>query len=108
MISEPTGRARPPDRQESGALDATGARLSSSCSIDCGDEVAAPGNDAPVVEGDVIGFYNAGAYGYTMASTFNSRPRPAEVLIYKGKAHLIRQRETLEDLMRGQVEVEIN
>lgn len=62
---------------------------------------------AEVVEGDVIGFYNAGAYGYTMASTFNSRPRPAEVLIYKGKAHLIRERETMEDLVRGQVEVEI-
>jgi len=63
---------------------------------------------AEVVEGDVIGFYNAGAYGYTMASTFNSRPRPAEVLIYKGKAHLIRERETMEDLVRGQVEVDIN
>lgn len=62
---------------------------------------------AEVVEGDVIGFYNAGAYGYTMASTFNSRPRPAEVLIYKGKAHLIRERETMDDLVRGQVEVEI-
>ena len=62
---------------------------------------------AEVVEGDVIGFYNAGAYGYTMASTFNSRPRPAEVLIYKGKAHLIRERETLEDLVRGQVEVDL-
>lgn len=62
---------------------------------------------AEVVEGDVIGFYNAGAYGYTMASTFNSRPRPAEVLIYKGKAHLIRERETMEDLVRGQVEVDV-
>ena len=62
---------------------------------------------AEVVEGDIIGFYNAGAYGYTMASNFNSRPRPAEVLIYKGKAHLIRHRDTFEDMIRGQVEVDL-
>jgi len=62
---------------------------------------------AEVVEGDIIGFYNAGAYGYTMASNFNSRPRPAEVLIYKGKAHLIRHRDTYEDMIRGQVEVDL-
>lgn len=69
------------------------------------DTFAADRRIAEVVEGDIICFYNAGAYGYTMASTFNSRPRPAEVLIYKGKAHLIRQRETFEDLLRGQPEV---
>jgi diaminopimelate decarboxylase len=59
---------------------------------------------AEVVEGDIICFYNAGAYGWMMASNYNSRPRPAEVLIYKGKAHLIRRRETLEDLIRNQVQ----
>lgn len=62
---------------------------------------------AEVVEGDVIGFYNAGAYGYTMSSNFNCRPRPAEVLIYKGKAHLIRERETFGDIIRGQVEIDL-
>ena len=62
---------------------------------------------AEVVEGDIIGFYNAGAYGWMMASNYNSRFRPAEVLIYKGQAHLIRKRETVEDLVRGQVEVEM-
>jgi diaminopimelate decarboxylase len=61
---------------------------------------------AEVVEGDIIGFYNAGAYGWSMASQFNSRPRPAEVMIYKGKAKLIRERETFEDLLRGQIEIE--
>ena len=61
---------------------------------------------AEVVEGDIIGFYNAGAYGYTMASNFNSRPRPAEVMIYEGKAHLIRHRDTFEDMIRGQIEVD--
>ena len=60
---------------------------------------------AEAVEGDIIGFYNAGAYGWSMASQFNSRPRPAEVLIYKGKAYLIRKRETFEDLLQGQLEV---
>jgi diaminopimelate decarboxylase len=58
-----------------------------------------------VVEGDIIGFYNAGAYGWMMASNYNSRFRPAEVLLLDGKAHLIRKRETFEDLLHNQVEV---
>ncbi len=62
---------------------------------------------AEVVEGDIICFFNAGAYGWSMASQFNSRPRPAEVLIYKGKAHLIRKRETFEDLIAGQIAVDL-
>ncbi|MCW5921242.1 MAG: diaminopimelate decarboxylase [Saprospiraceae bacterium] len=62
---------------------------------------------AEVVEGDIIGFHNAGAYGWMMASNYNSRPRPAEALLYKGKALLIRKRETLEDLTRNQVPVNL-
>lgn len=58
-----------------------------------------------VVEGDVLCFFNAGAYGWMMSSNYNSRPRPAEVLVLDGKAHLIRRRETLEDLLRNQVEI---
>jgi len=54
--------------------------------------------------GDLIGLANAGAYGYSMASTYNSRFRPAEVLIHNGEARLIRRRDTLADLLRGQVE----
>jgi diaminopimelate decarboxylase len=69
------------------------------------DTFAADRRIAEVVEGDILCFHNAGAYGYMMASNFNSRLRPAEVMIYKGKAHLIRQRDTFEDLVRGQVEV---
>lgn len=64
------------------------------------------GNDrriAEVVEGDVLGFYNAGAYGWMMASNYNSRLRPAEVLIRNGQAQLIRKRETIDDLVRNQV-----
>ncbi len=71
------------------------------------DTFAADRRIAEVVEGDILCFYNAGAYGYTMASNFNSRLRPAEVLIYKGKAHLIRERDTFEDLVRGQLEVKL-
>jgi len=60
-----------------------------------------------IKEGDVLCFHNAGAYCSTMASNYNSRYRPAEVLVHEGKAHLIRQRETMEDILRHQVEVEL-
>jgi diaminopimelate decarboxylase len=60
-----------------------------------------------VREGDVLAFHNAGAYCYTMSNNYNSRFRPAEVLILDGKAHLIRKREEMEDLTRNVVEVEI-
>ena len=53
-------------------------------------------------EGDILAFDNAGAYCFTMASNYNSRFRPAEVLWYKGEAHLIRERETFQDLIQKQ------
>jgi len=56
-------------------------------------------------EGDILAICNAGAYGFSMSNNYNSRMRPAEVLIYKGIPHLIRNRETIEDLLRNQVEV---
>jgi diaminopimelate decarboxylase len=56
---------------------------------------------------DVLAISNAGAYGFSMSSNYNSRLRPAEVLIYKGKAHLIRKRETLDYLLENQVEVDL-
>lgn len=56
-------------------------------------------------EGDILCFKNAGAYCFTMASNYNSRYRPAEVLIYKGKPQLIRKRETFEDILRNQLEI---
>jgi diaminopimelate decarboxylase len=55
-----------------------------------------------VKTGDLLVIKNAGAYGYSMASNYNSRLRPAEVLIWEGKALLIRTRETFEDLIRNQ------
>lgn len=57
-----------------------------------------------VREGDFLLFKNAGAYGFEMSSSFNSRLRPAEVLYSKGKAQLIRKRQTFEDLLAGQIE----
>lgn len=60
-----------------------------------------------VKEGDLIAMLNAGAYGFSMSSNYNSRYRPAEVLIHEGKAHLIRRREVMDDLLRNQVEVDL-
>ena len=56
-----------------------------------------------VREGDILAFNNAGAYGMTMASNYNSRFRPAEVLIKNGKAELIRRRENLDDILKNQI-----
>lgn len=60
-----------------------------------------------VREGDILAIKNAGAYGFSMASNYNSRYRPAEVLLIQGQAKLIRKRETLEDLLRLQPEVDL-
>lgn len=58
-----------------------------------------------VREGDLLVLANAGAYGYSMASNYNSRPRPAEVMIVDGEARLIRQRDTLDQLLAGQLDI---
>ena len=60
-----------------------------------------------ITEGDLLVFRNCGAYCFSMASNYNSRYRPAEVLWYEGKAHLIRKRETFDDIMHNQVEIEL-
>ncbi len=60
-----------------------------------------------VREGDILGFYNAGAYGFSMSSNYNSRFRPAEVLIHQGCDYLIRKRETMDDLLKNQIEIDL-
>jgi diaminopimelate decarboxylase len=55
-----------------------------------------------ISDGDVLAFKNAGAYCFTMASNYNSRFRPAEILWYDGVSHLIRKREVFDDLVRNQ------
>lgn len=58
-------------------------------------------------EGDVLRFNNAGAYCFSMASNYNSRYRPAEVLVHNGKNYLIRKEETFDDLLKNQVIIDI-
>lgn len=55
-----------------------------------------------ICEGDLLAVLTAGAYGFSMSSQYNSRPRPAEVLVKSGKYALIREAETFEDLVRRQ------
>ena len=59
-----------------------------------------------ISEGDYLYLSSAGAYGFTMSSNYNSRPRVAEVMIDNEKIHLVRARETLEDLVRGEQLIE--
>ncbi|NND64024.1 MAG: diaminopimelate decarboxylase [Flavobacteriaceae bacterium] len=61
-----------------------------------------------ISEGDIISFSNAGAYCFSMASNYNSRYRPAEILSYSGKFHLIRERETFDELIATQKLINIH
>ncbi|MBI2808887.1 MAG: diaminopimelate decarboxylase [Planctomycetes bacterium] len=58
----------------------------------------------PLVRGDLLATFSAGAYGMAMASNYNGRPRAAEVMVDGGQHHLIRRRETFEDLIRPEIE----
>ncbi len=58
-----------------------------------------------VQEGDILCIYNAGAYGFEMASNYNSRLKPAEILLHNNQDYLIRKRENLDDLLRNQMEI---
>jgi len=58
-----------------------------------------------ISEGDILAFFNAGAYGFEMASNYNSRFKPAEVLFKNGKAQLIRKRDDMNDLLKNQVDL---
>lgn len=59
-----------------------------------------------VKENDILSISNAGAYGFSMSNNYNSRLRPAEVLIKEGKAHLIRKRENFKELYQNEVVIE--
>ena len=69
------------------------------------DTIAAHRELNEVKAGDLLVIKNAGAYGYSMSSNYNSRLRPPEVLILDGKSHLIRERETFEDILKHQVDI---
>jgi diaminopimelate decarboxylase len=70
-----------------------------------GDFLARDRRLPPVVRGDLLATFSAGAYGMAMSSNYNSRLRAAEVLVEGGKHRLIRRRETYADLVRPEVEV---
>lgn len=57
---------------------------------------------APVAQGDFLAVLTGGAYGFSMSSNYNSRPRAAEVLVRENRYHLIRRRESYKDLIRGE------
>ncbi len=58
--------------------------------------------DLKIKEGDYLCLFSAGSYGFVMSSNYNSRPRSAEIMVSEGKAYIIRKRETLSDLVRGE------
>jgi diaminopimelate decarboxylase len=58
----------------------------------------------PLIEGNLLAVMSAGAYGFAMASNYNSRPLPAEVMVRGDKSVLVRERQTFEDLVRGEHE----
>ena len=58
----------------------------------------------PIAQGDLLAIMSAGAYGFTMASNYNSRPLPAEVLVRGGEARLIRKRQTWRDLIKDEID----
>jgi diaminopimelate decarboxylase len=72
----------------------------------CETDTFAWDREIPTIkEGDFLVFYNAGAYGYEMASNYNSRFKPAQVLFENGVSRLISRRDTFEDLLSLQLPV---
>ena len=69
-----------------------------------GDFFAQEREMPPLQAGDLMAIMSAGAYGFVMASTYNSRPLPAEVLVRGDKVALVRERQELDDLTRGEVD----
>ena len=67
-----------------------------------GDFLAKDRDLQRVEEGEYLAVFSAGAYGFVMASNYNARPRAAEVLVIGDRAHLVRERETYDDLIRGE------
>ena len=67
-----------------------------------GDFLAQDRDMPDVQPGDLLAVLTAGAYGFALSSNYNTRPRPAEVLVHGGEAKLIRPREKVEDLMAGE------
>ena len=87
----------PPRREEKLRADVVGPLC------ETGDFLARDREIGQVRAGDLLAILTAGAYGYALASNYNSRPRPAEVLVHGAVTELIRRRESAEDLMAGEI-----
>ena len=70
--------------------------------LPCGHFFARDRTLPPVKEGDLLAILDAGAYGMALASNYNTRPRPAEVLVSGKSAKIIRRREKIADLVRAE------
>jgi diaminopimelate decarboxylase len=68
-----------------------------------GDYMARDRDLPDAAEGDLLALMSAGAYGFSMASNYNSRPRPAEVLVKGDRWSVVREREHLADLVKGEL-----
>ena len=58
--------------------------------------------DLSITDGDLLAMFGAGAYGFTMSSNYNTRPRAAEIMVDGDRVHLVRERESIADMMRGE------
>lgn len=98
----PRGGLVPPDRRKD--LNLPGTELADIVGPVCesGDFLAKDRRLPPVSRGDLVCIYATGAYGFTMSSQYNSRPRAAEVLVDGDAARIIRRRETYEDLVAAE------
>ncbi len=89
------------------AVDGAEGRASETCDVvgpvcETGDFLAQDRALPRLEAGDLVAVHGAGAYGFAMSSNYNSRPRPAEVLVDAGRVAVVRDRETPDDLMRGE------
>ena len=71
--------------------------------IESGDFLAKDREIQELKQDDLIAVMSAGAYGFSMSSTYNSRPRVAEVMVKDDRYFIIRERETYEDLAKGEI-----
>ncbi len=94
--TDPSTALRAGDRRRTTAVDVVGPICESGDFL--GKDRELPG----LQQGDLLAVMSAGAYGFTMASNYNSRPRPAEVMVKGNRFAVIRQRETYADLIRGE------
>jgi diaminopimelate decarboxylase len=103
-VEPPEGLPAPPDDYEADIANTVKQDVVGPV-CESGDFLAKERRLPILKRGDVLATFSAGAYGMSMSSNYNSRPRAAEVLVEGGRHRLIRRRETYEDLIRPELEV---